>query len=70
VGVPPGSGAVCFALFAKLFASFAVRREDKAKPQRSPSQTQSFAKKNSFSFQIDPLPPGRMATKAYIHDIP
>jgi hypothetical protein len=38
---------VQFALrsFAESFACFAVKLEDKAKPQRSPSGTQSSAKK-------------------------
>jgi len=41
----PIVGHFAFAIFAKSFAYFAVKRESQAKPQRSLSLTQGFAEK-------------------------
>ncbi len=50
-----GGGAVCFALFAKTFALFAVRRKSPGKTAKVAKQDAKFRKEIRFSFQTASL---------------
>jgi hypothetical protein len=50
-----GTGAVCFALFAKYFAYFAVRRKRQSNTAEIAKQDAKSRKENSFSFQTAPV---------------